>query len=316
MAAVSLRISKTFSDSSTKIIIENTSLNVLVGFDEPDDNCQALIVRSKDDVDYSLIQKFPNLKVIVSATSGFDHFDLDLVQKEKQIFFGFSPNANIVSCTELTLMHALNLLKNQKLHLEPKRTEKNLGLELFSKTVLIVGFGRIGQRVSTLLQSLGANVIAHDPYAFKIDFARLNVESVSLKEGLKKADVVSLHCPLTKKTKGMVDSAFFKNMKSDSFLINCARGELLIENDLIQALRNKDLKAAALDVFETEPLPETSDLWAEPRVYLSPHIGGYTQEAQIRSALESLKQVKGVLGDDNQGLCPLPLDAIWFKDLI
>jgi len=287
-----------------------------MGFDDSDAHCQALIVRSKDHVDQALIQRFPNLKGIVSATSGFDHFDLDLVQKEKQIFFGFSPNANIVSCAELTLMHALNLLKNQKLHLEPKRTEKNLGIELFNKTVLIVGFGRIGQRVSNLLQSFGVNVIAHDPYAFKKDFASLGVRSVSIEEGLNEADIVSFHCPLTKKTKGMINTLFFEKMKTDSFLINCARGELLNEQELIQALDTGAIQGAALDVFETEPLPEASPLWSEPRVYLSPHLGGYTEEAQKRSAMESLSQVESLLSNKSHDLCPLPLNAMWFKDLI
>ena len=288
---------------------------MVAGFDETDKSCEALIVRSKDRVNKDFLTGFPNVKTIVSATSGFDHFNLKLVKESPNIFFGYSPEANIISCAELTLMHILNLLKRQNLHLKPKRYERHLGLELNNMTALIIGFGRIGKKVSHLLKVFGVHVLAYDPYASKKDFATLKVETVSLKKGLETSDIVTLHCPLTQKTEGLIDLDFLKSMKNDAFLINCARGNLVVEKDLVMALDKRIIQGAALDVFETEPLPQTSTLWTLPNAFLSPHLGGYTEKAQIRSALEALRQVENYLGDRKQELCPLPLEASWFKDL-
>ena len=373
-------------------------MEIVVGFDEHDSHCLALIVKSKDLVNQHLLNKYPKVRAVVSATSGFDHFDLNLVSKnlnnknlnnknlnnknlnnenlnnknlgnknldnkdlgnknlgnknlgnknlnnenlnnknlgnknlgnknlgnknlnnenlnnknlnnknlinknkkqEQGIFFGHSPESNVVSCSELTLMHALNLFKRQNLHFKPKRSELHIGLELYGKTALIVGFGRIGKKVACLLKNFGVNVMAYDPYVFKKDYAALKVEPVSLEKGLGLADIVTLHCPLTKKTKKMVDQNFLKAMKSNAFLINCARGGLVDEDHMVDALRKYTIQGAALDVFETEPLPKTSPLWALSNAFLSPHLGGYTMEAQKRSALEALKQVKSLLNYEN-----------------
>jgi D-3-phosphoglycerate dehydrogenase len=309
-----IRVSKSFSDSSLKELNRNSNFPIKVGF-ENDKDCKAIIVRSRDFVNEQLLNLFPNLKSVVSATSGFDHFDLKFVKSKTDIFFGYSPEANVISCAELTLMHALNLLKNQHTHLEPLRSEMHLAQELNGMTALIVGFGRIGKRVSALLQAFGVKVLAYDPYVFKKDFAILNVTPVSLKDGLKDSDLVTLHCPATQKTKEMVNREFLKSMKNESFLINCARGSLVNEEELIKALKSRTIQGAALDVFQMEPLPQDSPFWSLSNAYLSPHLGGFTHKAQIRSALEALKQIEDHFRGEKSGLKPLPLDALWFKDL-
>ena len=296
-------------------ITKNSSKEIRLGFDKASKDCEALIVRSKDLVNEELLIRFPNAKAVVSSTSGFDHFDLNLVQKRKDIFFGYSPEANVVSCAELTLMHVLNIIKNKDLHKYAKRQEEHLGLELNGMHALIIGFGRIGKKVAQLLQAFGVSVSAYDPYAFKRDFATLNVKQISLEEGLKEADLISLHCPQTEKTKGLVNSKFLSEMNNEAVLINCARGALIVEEDLIKALSEGLIKGAALDVFDVEPLPKESKLWSLSNVYLSPHVGGYTKKAQVRSALEALRQVEDHLSGKTNSLTPLPFEALWFKDL-
>lgn len=307
-------MSKSFSDSSLDLLSNTSFFEIKLGFDESDDQTAGLIVRSKDFITEDLLSKYPASKAIVSATSGFDHFNLSLLKTYPQVFFGYSPNANITSCSELTLMHALNLFKLQMSH-HKQRSRVNFGSELQGKKALIIGLGRIGRVVAKLFQSFGVSVMATDPYVFKKDFGDLKIEPVSLKQGLEQADLVSLHCPITQKTKNIVDHSFLKTMKSTAFLINCARGELVAEADLLKSLKDNEIAGAALDVFNNEPLSEDSPLKSEPKILTSPHIGGFTHEAHKRSALEALTQVESILRDSKNTLTPLPTTLEWFNDL-
>lgn len=255
------------------------------------------------------------MKIIATATSGFDHIDLSLSSK---IMLCHSPNANITSASEITLWHILNLLKKGRSLSEQtftERSEKFLGAELESQKVSIVGLGRIGLSVAQKLQAFGCRVSAYDPYLEGHKFRAAGVKSVTFDEALKSADIVSLHCPLTKKTKKIINETSLHLMQKSSILVNCARGELVDEKSLISSLIKNNIGGACLDVFEEEPLSLSSKLRHLDNVNLSPHVGGFTEEAQNKSALEAAQQVKNWFEQDQPVLNVLPPAYKWAKDL-
>ncbi len=312
-----IRVSKSFSSECLDFFSNNLG-RIKLGFDESDSFTKALIVRSKDFVTKASLEKYPNIRAVVSATSGFDHFDLKLLKTHPKIDFCYSPEANVQSCAELCMMHILNLLKKQKKHSNVTRSFDFIGSEVSKKNIFIIGFGRIAKKFSKLLKAFEADVYAYDPY-IKDDVFRKNgvIKVSSLKEGLSFADIISLNCPLTQKTLNLVDTDFLEQMKISAFLLNCARGALIKEGDLIKALKSNSIAGAALDVFEVEPLNSKSELLKFSNVYLSPHIGGFTKEAQLRSAIEAFEQVKLCLKPQtskNQNLSHLPINSEWLKD--
>ncbi len=288
---------------------------------EPDIEAEALIIRSKDFINADFLSKFPKLKIVVSATSGFDHFDLDSIQNTP-LKFCYSPSANVNAAAELSLFHILSFLKKGHALLDSKNSKKNLhrspeilGAELSQKKVLIVGLGRIGSLVSRSLHTLGCEVFAYDPYILDQDFLNSNATKVSLGEGLKNADIISLHCPLTRLTKHIIDEAALSETKNSCLIVNCARGPLIDEAALIRALEHKQVLGACLDVFEKEPLLEQSPLLKFENVITSPHIGGYTTEAQKKSALEAAQQVKKWFEEGEPVLSLIPPEVAWKNDL-
>jgi len=190
-----------------------------------------------------------------------------------------------------------------------------LGRELKNRKVSLIGLGRIGSAVAKKLQAFDCEVSAHDPYLNHEDFLSAGVQSVSLEQALSGSDIVSLHCPLTSKTKKMINLTSLALMQKHSILVNCARGPLINEKDLISSLKNKDILGACLDVFDKEPLSESSELRSLNSVTLSPHVGGYTLEAQNKSALEAAQQVKNWFEQDQPVLNILPPAYKWAKDL-
>lgn len=333
-------ISAAFNQKSV-LAITNTLTDYDVvkthGFkDIEDKKAFAFIIRSKDFVEESLVKNCPNLKAVVSATSGFDHFDLQTVIVHKNIFFGYTPESNAQSAAELTVFHALNFIKKAPSLLKTQiRKDDFIGNELKNKTVFIIGFGRIGKKVAQILKAFECRVIACDPYLNSSVFEAFNVKSVDLNEGLMEADIVSLHCPLTIKTKHLLNKTSLKYLKKEAFVINCARGELIDEMALTRSLEEKNFAGACLDVFESEPLSQSSPLLKLHTVYCTPHAGAFTTEAHTRSALAAAKQVQFILensdrpglsasesmgskqaiGDETSSvLTPLPLNLRWFMD--
>jgi len=280
-------------------------------------NAHALIIRSKDIISKNFLERFPNLELVVTATSGFDHIDLSIAQSTN-IKFCHCPEANVASASEITFWHILNALKNGK-HLNSQswgwRSEESLGTELESKKVSLIGLGRIGQSVARKLQAFGCLVSAHDPYVEQGTFDKLSVENLSLEKALCTADILSLHCPLTTKTHKLINKENLKLMKNSAVLVNCARGPLIDEAALIEALENNTISNVCLDVFEAEPLDTSSKLKKMSSVSLSPHVGGYTREAQNKSALEAAQQVKNWFEQDQPVLNVLPPAYKWAKDL-
>jgi D-3-phosphoglycerate dehydrogenase len=276
-----------------------------------------LIIRSKDCVNESFIKLFPKTKLFVTATSGFDHMDIKLAKKQNLTFCN-SPKANVSSATELSLFHILSFLKQGSHTLSKKwgwKESAHLGQEVSEKTVALIGLGRIGQSVAKALTALNANIIACDPYLSKETFEKHNVEQVSLKEALEKGDIVSLHCPLTKKTKHMLNKENLKFLQPHALLVNCARGALICQTSLIEALEENKIQGACLDVFEEEPLKEESPFRSLKNAQLSPHIGGYTAEAHNKSALEAAQQVRNWFEQVDPVLSLIPPATKWANDL-
>jgi D-3-phosphoglycerate dehydrogenase len=311
-------LSPSFTGEAASLIqtyLNNFKCKQIKSWPEESD-AEALIVRSKDRVDLGFSQKFKNLKIVVTATSGFDHIDLKLT-KTTNVTFCHSPNANVTSASEATLWHMLNLLKNGSTLSKNWKWRSNelLGKELEPRHMCLIGLGRIGKSVAKKAQAFGCNVSACDPYLSEVDFAEAGVSKVSFEEALRSSDILSLHCPLTSETRGLIKANELKMMKKDAILINCARGGLVSEADLISHIQGNDSFSAGLDVFENEPLAVDSPLRQSSQVSLSPHIGGFTREAQNKSALEAAQQVKNWFEQDQPVLSLLPPTDKWAKYL-
>lgn len=238
---------------------------------------QGLVVRSRTKVTKDIVEAGKNLKVIGRVGSGLDNIDTDAAKKNKVKVVN-APDGNTNAVVELTIGLMLSLLRNNsRAYLSMNQglwLKKELGgSELSGKTVGIVGYGHIGQRVARLVKSFGANVLF---------FSRTKKNS-TLKNLFKKSDIISLHLPLTEKTKNLVDKKLLSLMKPTTLLINTGRAKTIVEKDLYELLSTKRVAGAALDVFWEEPLPYDS-LWRKlDNVILTPHLGASTKEALTRA---------------------------------
>ena len=250
------------------------------------DGAQALLVRSGTKVTGDVLRATSTLKVVVRAGTGLDNVDA-VAAREKSIDVYNTPNANSVSVAELVF----GLLLGFERHvaeavgeLRQGRWEKTrfAGHEVAGRRMGLVGFGRIAREVATRARAFQMEVWAFDPVlpAWPEDFAW--VKRVELAELLVASDVVSIHVPLDDKTRGMIGSAELARMKLDSVLINCARGGVVDESALLEALTAKQLRGAILDVFAKEP-PGDTPLLKLPNVLATPHLGASTAEAQRRA---------------------------------
>lgn len=251
-------------------------------------HANALLIRSRTIVDEALLKKARNLQIIISATSGFDHIDLDATKKWG-ITVMHTPSANIESAAQLTfalvLTCASQILKAHRM-VKSGEWDRQLvqGFELSGSHYGIVGLGRIGQRVAQIAKAFNMSVSAYDPYQDDEVFERLNVQRLGLEEILKTNDVVSFHVPKTLETQNMINRSHFEYMNRNLILVNTSRGSVIQESDLCDALEKGHLKAVGLDVYEKEPLSRTSKLLQFPNVILTPHIGANTEEAFYKAS--------------------------------
>lgn len=248
----------------------------------------ALIIRSKTQIHESLLKAAPQLQLVISCTSGFDHIDLEATRKWG-ITVMHTPNAHIESASQLTWSLVLaccnRLLESHRMVKSGEwNRETIVGLELSGATYGIVGLGRIGSRVAQLAQAFGMKVIAFDPYQEESTFQKQKVTRVSYEELLKAADVISFHVPKTLETNHMLKASHFEYIQRGVVLVNTSRGSVIREEDLVQALQEGWIRSAGLDVFEKEPLPRTSQLLNFSQVVLTPHIGAQTEEAFYKAS--------------------------------
>lgn len=278
--------------------------------------CEAMLIRSRTIVDAELLKLAKKLQVVITATSGFDHIDLEATQKWGITVMN-TPNANRESAAQLTLtlMLSLNhrLLESHRLMKSGLwRQESALGSELNEKTWGIVGLGRIGTRVAELAKAFKMNVIVYDPYLNDEVFEKYQAKRVSYDELLKLSDFISFHVPKTKETNKMLNAPHFESINRDVFIVNTSRGTVIDEESLVKALENHWIKGVALDVFEKEPLPRNSKLLNFPEVLLTPHIGAFTNDAFERASEEAVLKLILFFRDGTTS-DSLPPKAAWYN---
>jgi len=258
----------------------------------------ALIVRSTVDVNAQLLSHAARLRVIGRAGVGVDNIDLEAATRQGIAVMN-TPGANAIAVAEQTLgmMLALarHLCRADALMHAGRWEKKSLqGTELRGKTIGIVGLGRIGMEVARRARAFGMEVIAHDPFVSVAVAKEQGIRMTTLDEVYAAADYLTLHVGLTPQTEGMINAESLKKMKKGVRLVNCARGELVEQGDVVQALKQGHLAGAALDVFTEEPL-KNSPLTSMENVVLTPHIGGSTYEAQEAVGYQIALQVKEYL---------------------
>jgi len=261
-------------------------------------SADALIVRSATKVTAALLEKAGKLRVIGRAGVGVDNVDVDAATHRGVLVMN-TPGGNAVSVAEHTLALMLGLARavpQANASTQAGKWEKSTfsGTELRGKTLGLVGLGRVGTEVARRARALEMKVLAYDPYVTPAAASEVEVNLVPLDELLKQSDVVSLHTSLSPSTENMINAAAIAKMKKGAWLVNCARGELIDEAALAEALRSGQLKGAALDTFAQEP-PKNSPLIGLPNVIATPHIAGSTAEAQEEVGTAIAQQVRDYL---------------------
>ena len=294
------------SNAGHEVITINIAQDQLINYIN-DNNVSCLLVRSATQARRDIIDSCPNLKLIGRGGVGMDNIDVDYA-KSKNIHIINTPAASSSSVAELVIAHLYGCVRflydsNRNMPLEGDKNFKNLkktyskGIELRGKTLGIIGFGRIGQEVAKIALGIGMKVIASDKFietgTIKIDF--FNDESISFKlktQSLnslyKDSDFITLHVPSQKEY--IINKESLNLMKDGVGIINAARGGLINESELIEALDSKKVSFAAFDTFENEPNPNVK-LLMHPKVSLSPHIGAATNQAQDRIGEELANQI-------------------------
>ncbi len=270
-----------------KTLTPEELLKIIVDYD-------AIIVRSATKVTKAVIDAGKCLRVVARGGVGLDNIDVEYA-KTKGIQVLNTPKASSISVAELTIAHLMSLgrfLPMTNITMRNKQWPKkefSKGIEVTGKTLGIIGLGNIGKEVAKRATGLMMKVIAHDPFVQKTD---LDVKLVSKDELLKTSDYITLHVPYEKAKGPVITKADFEKMKDGVILINCARGGVVVEKDLLDALNSHKVAYAGMDVFEHEPpTPEEFDLINHPRVSVSPHIGASTLEAQDRVGVEIATKV-------------------------
>ncbi len=263
-----------------------------------------LIVRSGTKVTREVIASAQRLKIIGRAGVGLDNVDVEAASR-KGIVVMNTPGGNTISTAEHTLSMILALSRNipeAYLSLRAERWERKkfMGVEIYGKTLGVIGLGRIGAEVAKRAMGFGMKVLAFDPYLSLDKVKTLNIESVDLKELLKRADYITVHTPLTTETKHLISDKEIALMKDGVRIINCARGGIVDEQALVKALKSGKIAGCALDVFEQEP-PGKNELLKLDNVVVTPHLGASTEEAQVNVAIDIARQINdGLMG---RGMC-------------
>ena len=261
----------------------------------------AVLIRSATKMDAEAIASAKGLRVIARAGVGLDNVDIPAATAAGVMVVN-APTSNIVSAAEL----AIALLLASARFVSPAHAalrngkwarSKYTGAELFEKTLGIVGFGRIGQLVAHRMQAFGMNVIAYDPYLQPARAAQLNVELVELDELLKRSDFITIHLPKTKETANLIGVDALKKVKPEVRIINAARGGVLDETALYNAIKEGRVAGAGLDVYATEPCTD-SPLFELDEVVATPHLGASTDEAQERAGIAVAVSVRKALGGE------------------
>lgn len=273
-------------DAREKVIPEEL-LKIIKDYD-------ALIIRSATKVTKEVLAVAPKLKVIGRAGVGIDNIDMAEATRCGVIVMN-TPDGNTISTAEHTFSMIMALSRNipqadQSVKAGKWERKKFMGTELYGKVLGIVGLGRIGTELAKRAQSFGMSIMAFDPFLTKEKADKLNVKLASLDEITTQADYITVHTPKNKETAGLFGKKQFEKMKPTTRIINCARGGIINQYELKEALKSNQIAGAALDVYDSEP-PTDQELFSLPNIILTPHLGASTEEAQINVGVVMAEQV-------------------------
>ena len=260
----------------------------------------ALVVRSETKVTKKIIEAAPKLRVVGRAGVGVDNVDIEAATQHGTVVMN-TPGGNTVTTAELSFAMLLSLARKvPQAHatMVAGKWDRKLfqGVELAGKTLGVLGMGRIGKEFAKRAIAFGMRVIAYDPYLTEERAKAIGAEfAESLDDVYRAADFITVHMPVTKETKEMLNAAAFAKMKPGVKIVNCARGEIISETDLIAALESGKVAGAALDVFAVEPLPADHPYRKQPNLILTPHLGASTEEAQEKCGIEVAEVIAGYL---------------------
>ncbi len=303
MANVRVLVSDPLAEEGLEILKKAFDVDVKTDLKE-DELCRiigdydALLVRSSTDVNAKVIEAGNKLKFIGRAGVGVDNIDMDAATR-KGIIVANAPEGNTLAATEHTMAMMQSLARNipqanASLKKKEWKRSKFMGVELNEKTLGIVGFGRIGREVAKRANAMDMKCVAYDPFITKERAAQLGVVMMSVEDLFKIADVITVHTPLIKETRHLINAKSIATMKDGVRIINCARGGIIDEKALYDAIKCGKVAGAALDVFEEEP-PLESPLLTLDQVIVTPHLGASTVEAQQNVAVSVAKQCIEVL---------------------
>jgi D-3-phosphoglycerate dehydrogenase / 2-oxoglutarate reductase len=260
----------------------------------------ALVVRSETKVSKAIIAAAKSLRVVGRAGVGVDNVDIDASTQNGVVVMN-TPGGNTITTAELTFTMLLSLARKvPQAHatMIAGKWDRKLfqGVELAGKTLGVLGMGRIGTEVAKRAIAFGMRVLAYDPYLTEERAKAIGAEfAADLDAVYREADFITVHMPVTKETKEMLNAAAFAKMKPGVKIVNCARGEIICEADLIAALESNKVAGAALDVFAVEPLPADHPYRKQVNLILTPHLGASTEEAQEKCGIEVAEVIAGYL---------------------
>ena len=265
------------------------------------DDYDGILIRSATKLTSNILENCTNLKVIGRAGVGVDNVDLDVATKKKILVMN-TPLGNLEATAELTVGLMFSLYRhihnaNASTHEGKWEKAKFMGTELKGKTLGIVGFGNIGQRVAEICRTIGMHILTNSNSANDELLKSFGANKVSTEELLSSSDVLSLHTKLNDQTKYMLNKETISTMKNDSVIVNCARGGLINESDLKDALNNDVIAGAAIDVYETEPATDNV-MFGAKNLLLTPHLGASSKEAQSNVAIDVANQVADFLKEN------------------
>lgn len=264
-------------------------------------NASAILVRSATQVDAEAIAAAPNLKVIARAGVGLDNVDIKAATNAGVMVVN-APTSNVISAAELAIGHIFATARfipdaNASLKAGEWKRSKYTGVELYEKTIGIVGLGRIGTLVAQRLAGFGAKLIGYDPYVTPQRAEQIGVELASLEDVMKRSDFITIHIPKTPETTGLIGDKEFAIAKPNLRIVNCSRGGIIDEDALYRALKSNQIAVAGLDVFVNEP-PKGSPLLELENIVVTPHLGASTDEAQEKAGISVAKSVRLALAGD------------------
>ncbi|NET52371.1 MAG: phosphoglycerate dehydrogenase, partial [Merismopedia sp. SIO2A8] len=259
----------------------------------------ALMIRSGTQVTQAVIEAGKNLKIIGRAGVGVDNVDVQMATRQGVLVVN-SPEGNTVAAAEHAVAMMLALSRhipdaNQSVKVGQWDRKKFTGVEVYKKTLGIVGLGKIGAHVANIARAMGMRLLAYDPFLSSERAEQLGCQLVDLDILFRDADYMTLHLPKTSETMHMINAEAFDKMKSTARLVNCARGGIIDEAALADALKEGKIAGAALDVYESEPLGESPLTALGKELVLTPHLGASTAEAQVNVAIDVAEQIRDVL---------------------